>query len=130
MRKRLTRYGEPPLTNENQTPNSHARAENHLNSFDSSERAGLCLLAQEAEPSQVGSPAAFPVVNLHYHTFFSYNALGWSPSRIAWEAYKHGLLVAGIVDFDVLDGMEEFLAAGEILGLRTTAAMETRSVCG
>ncbi|MGB9619996.1 MAG: hypothetical protein ACPL7K_06265, partial [Armatimonadota bacterium] len=65
-------------------------------------------------------------VNLHFHTFFSFNAYGWSPSRIAWESRKYGLLAAGIVDFDVLDGMEEFLAAGEILGLRTVVALETR----
>lgn len=65
-------------------------------------------------------------VNLHYHTFFSFNANGWSPSRIAWESKKYGLEVAGIVDFDVLDGMDEFLAAGEFLGLKTVAGMETR----
>ena len=65
-------------------------------------------------------------VNLHYHTFFSFNANCWSPSRIAWESRKYGLEVAGIVDFDVLDGMDEFLAAGEFLGLKTVAGLETR----
>jgi hypothetical protein len=65
-------------------------------------------------------------VNLHFHTFFSFNANGWSPSRIAWEALKYGLEVAGIVDFDVLDGMDEFLAATKLLGLKATVGLESR----
>ena len=103
------------------------RLENELNSFDASERAeALCRLADLAQTRAVRLPSEKAEVNLHYHTFFSYNGSGWSPSRIAWEARKYGLAAAGIVDFDVLDGMEEFLAAGEIVKLRTTAALETR----
>lgn len=67
-----------------------------------------------------------PEVNLHYHTFFSFNAEGWSPSRIAREAYRYGLEIAGVVDFDVLDAMDEFLEAGDLLGLRTVAGIESR----
>lgn len=66
-------------------------------------------------------------VNMHYHSFFSYNAEGYSPSRIAWEARQAGLYGAGLCDFDVLDGQEEFLAAGEAIGLRVTANLETRA---
>lgn len=66
-------------------------------------------------------------VNLHTHTFFSYNAYGWSPSRYAWEARKAGLQAAGIIDFDVLDGMEEYLDAAELLGLRSTVGIEVRA---
>ncbi len=65
-------------------------------------------------------------VNLHIHTFYSYNAEGWSPSRTAWEMHRRGLFAAGIIDFDVLDGMEEFFACGEWLGLRTSVGVETR----
>ncbi|MHC4591275.1 MAG: hypothetical protein ACYS8L_01115 [Planctomycetota bacterium] len=65
-------------------------------------------------------------VNLHCHTFFSYNAYGYSPSRFAWEACRYGLEVAGIVDFDVLDGVQEFLEAGGLLGLKAVAGFETR----
>lgn len=65
-------------------------------------------------------------VNLHFHSFFSFNANGWSPSRIAWESLKYGLEVSGIVDFDVLDGMDEFLEAGKLLGLKTVVGIETR----
>lgn len=65
-------------------------------------------------------------VNMHMHSFFSYNAYFWSPTRVAWEAKQAGLMAAGLIDFDVLDGMEEFYEAGEILGLRTNVGLETR----
>ena len=65
-------------------------------------------------------------VNLHCHTFFSYNSYGYSPSRFSWLAKKHGLAVAGIVDFDVLDGVEEFLDAAHKLNLKAVAGIETR----
>ena len=101
--------------------------EGRLDSFDADARAdALCTLAARVESGEIALPGLKGEVNLHFHTFFSFNAHGWSPSRIAWEARKYGLAIAGIVDFDVLDGMEEFLSAGEILSLRTTAALETR----
>ena len=65
-------------------------------------------------------------VNLHGHTFFSFNAYGFSPSRFLWEAYRLGLEMAGIVDFDVLDGLEETLTAAEILGIKAEVGLETR----
>lgn len=101
--------------------------EEQLSSFAACERrAALEELSCRASCGQIALPPAREEVNLHYHTFFSFNANGWSPSRIAWEARKYGLAVAGIVDFDVLDGIEEFLEAGELIGLRSVAAMESR----
>jgi PHP domain len=66
-------------------------------------------------------------VNLHTHTFFSYHSAAWSPSRYAWEVRKAGLYAAGIIDFDGLDGVEEFLAASEALAVRGTAGIEVRA---
>lgn len=66
-------------------------------------------------------------VNLHTHTFYSYNASAWSPSRYAWEARKAGLQAAGIIDFDVLDGVGEFLDAAELLAIRGTVGIEVRA---
>lgn len=101
--------------------------EDQLNSFDAeARRAALLEIARRIEAGDINPPPPGKEVNLHYHTFFSYNANGWSPSRVAWETKKHGLAVAGIVDFDVLDGREEMLAAGDILKMRTTAAVESR----
>ena len=65
-------------------------------------------------------------VNLHCHTFFSFNAFGYSPSGLAWLAKRRGFKMLGIVDFDVLDGVEEFLSTCERLGERGSAGMETR----
>lgn len=69
-------------------------------------------------------PAGF--VNLHAHTFFSFNCYGYSPSKFAWLARKSGLAAGGIVDFDVLDGIDEFLWAAEKLNLRACGSIETR----
>jgi len=66
-------------------------------------------------------------VNLHFHSFYSYNAEFWSPARIAWEAGKNALYASGIIDFDVLSGLAEFFEAGELLGLRTSVGIETRA---
>ena len=100
----------------------NADLEDQLNNFEAEERR--VALEQLAEHATFPHPKQ--EVNLHYHTFFSFNANGWSPSRVAWEAREYGLEVAGIVDFDVLDGMDEFLAAGDLLGLKAVAGLETR----
>ncbi|MGE5601648.1 MAG: hypothetical protein ACM30E_01275 [Nitrososphaerales archaeon] len=65
-------------------------------------------------------------VTMHCHTFFSYNAYGYSPSGLAGLAKKSGYAAIGIVDFDVLDAVDEFLGACELLELRGSAGLETR----
>jgi hypothetical protein len=52
-------------------------------------------------------PPAGTDVNLRCHTTFSYNAYGYSPSKLAWLAGR-ALGNRRIVDFDVLDGLDEF----------------------
>lgn len=69
---------------------------------------------------------AKPRVNLHCHSFYSFNAWGWSPSGIAARCRAAGLDAAGLVDFDVLDGVDEFLDAAARLGLRASAGIESR----
>lgn len=77
-----------------------------------------------------GAPKNFPApgsdLNLHSHTFYSYNAYGYSPTHFALLAKQRGLAYAGIVDFDVLDGLDEFYAAADYLGLPAVVSMETR----
>ena len=94
-----------------------------LDSFSPEDRGDtLRRLAAEG-----GFPEPGPDFNMHCHSFFSYNADGWSPSRVAYECRARGLRAAALCDFDVLDGLEEFLAAGRLLALRTAAHMETRA---
>lgn len=101
--------------------------EQKLDSFDADERkAALEALCKKAADREIELPEPGSDVNLHCHTFFSYNAYGYSPSKFAWLARKAGLAVAGVVDFDVLDALEEFHAARRMLGLKGCAGMETR----
>ncbi len=66
------------------------------------------------------------VANMHSHTFFSFNGYGHSPTSLAWLARRHGFKLMGIVDFDVLDGVDEFLNACDAVAVRGSAGMETR----
>ncbi|RDH83763.1 MAG: hypothetical protein DIZ80_06395 [endosymbiont of Galathealinum brachiosum] len=66
-------------------------------------------------------------INLHCHSFYSYNGYGMSPSSIVWKAKKLGLSMIGLVDFDTLDGVDEFHDAGRMLKIKTIASMETRA---
>ena len=101
--------------------------EEKLDSFDPAERKqALLSLCEKVESGKIALPKAGTDVNLHCHTFFSYNSYGHSPSKFAWLARKAGLAVAGVVDFDVLDGLEEFLEVGRMLGLKACAGLETR----
>jgi hypothetical protein len=65
-------------------------------------------------------------VNMHAHTFFSFNAYGHSPTSLAWLARKYGYQAIGTVDFDVLDAVDEFLGACDIAEVRGSCAIETR----
>jgi len=101
--------------------------ERKLDSFDPDERRqALTALCEKAKAGEIDLPEAGTDVNLHCHTFFSYNTYGYSPSKFAWLARKAGLAVAGVVDFDVLDALEEFLAAARMLDLKACAGLETR----
>ena len=97
--------------------------EAQLNDFSLAKRAQAleALIALE-EPA--GAPQQ--AVNLHCHTFFSFNAYGYSPTSLAWLTRQRGFKALGIVDFDVLDGVDEFLGACELLAVRGSAGMETR----
>jgi hypothetical protein len=108
--------------------NSHlADLEHSLNSFDPKIRSTtLAELVALADAGEVQCEPEKPVVNMHCHTFFSFNAYGHSPTSLAWLAKKSGFRAIGIVDFDVLDGVEEFLGACDTAGVRGSAGIETR----
>ena len=73
-----------------------------LNDFNSSTRQdSLAKIAREET-----FPSIRPIVNANAHTFYSFNYKGYSPTRFAVEAKREGLEMGGIVDFDVLDGLE------------------------
>ncbi|MEJ2737109.1 MAG: hypothetical protein P8189_26705 [Anaerolineae bacterium] len=98
-----------------------------LNHFDPSLRArALRELVSLARQGTISLPPEAELVNLHCHTFFSFNAYGHSPTSLAWLAKEQGVKLAGIVDFDVLDGVDEFLEACDVAEVRGSAGIETR----
>lgn len=101
--------------------------ENRLDSFNRDERIEtLHSLRDKFNKGEINRVKSTGFVNLHCHTFFSFNAYGYSPAHIAWRAFREGLEVVGIVDFDTLDGVEEIIEAGRILNIKTVAGIETR----
>jgi hypothetical protein len=104
-----------------------AQLEALLDSFDLAQReAALDQLISLAEGGEVELPPTSKDTNLHCHTFFSYNGYGYSPMALAWLGRKLGLYGVGIVDFDVLDAVTEFLSACDKTKLRGVAGIETR----
>jgi hypothetical protein len=103
------------------------RQEQALDSFKTSARhKALGDLMELVQAGKVQMDSGSGWVNMHCHTFYSYNAYGYSPSKIAWLARKGGLAAAGLVDFDVLHGLEEFHEACRKVGLRGCTGIETR----
>jgi hypothetical protein len=101
--------------------------ETHLNDFDPQvRREALQALVAQAEADPTLYAPEIEAVNLHCHTFHSFNGYGYSPTALAWLGKTRGYRAMGIVDFDVLDGVDEFLDACEIVGLRGSAGLETR----
>ena len=109
------------------TTNMIDKLESKLSALDPVVRAeALQQLAQLAQAGAIDLAPEADVVNMHCHTFFSFNALGYSPTALAWLGRRQGFELMGIVDFDMLDGVDEFLAACQIVGLRGTAGIESR----
>ena len=107
--------------------NDPTSLEKQLSHFDrAARRESLGALATARNGGHTAAARLSGWVNVHLHTFFSFNYLDYSPSRIVWEAKKAGLDVVGSVDFDVLDAMDEMFEAGEALDVRTVVALETR----
>jgi hypothetical protein len=103
------------------------KLKHELDSFDPDQRKNALLtLSEKVHTGQISLPESGKDVNIHCHTFFSYNTYGYSPSKFAWLARKAGLAVAGVVDFDVLDALDEFLDACKLLGIKGCAGLETR----
>ena len=67
--------------------------ESQLNDFSPLKRAETLEALISAD---VQHPDEQDVVNLHCHTFFSFNAYGYSPMALAWLAKQKGYKALGI----------------------------------
>jgi hypothetical protein len=101
--------------------------EAQLNDFAPAARAAaLAELMRLAAAGDIPLEPARDVANMHCHTFFSFNAYGHSPTSLAWLARRRGFRLIGSVDFDVLDAVDEFLAACDVAGVRASCGVESR----
>ena len=108
-------------------PVSSCFLEAELNHLSRSRRlAALEELVQLVRRGDLTFPEPKPIVNLHCHTTYSFNAYGYSPAYLAWQARRTGLAAAGTIDFDVLDAVDEFLECAQQVGLQACAGIETR----
>ncbi len=102
-------------------------ADPQLDSFDAFARGAAleeCIAAVAS--GKLPCAKSFILHNMHCHTFFSFNCSGWSPTHVAVMAKVLGFPFVGMVDFDVLKGVDEFRTACRRLGLRHVCGMETR----
>ena len=100
-----------------------------LVSFDAGERkAALLEFKEQFIRTPEAQKSESPDYNLHCHTFYSFNGYGYSPSYLACWAKAERLFAVGKIEFDVLDGTEEFLDAARLLGLRAACGVESRVV--
>jgi hypothetical protein len=95
-----------------------------MDSFNDAKRAEAAEAAARLADFPAGEGFLF---NLHCHSFYSCNAWGWSPTHIAYACRKSRLMATGLCDFDVLDGLEEFLRAGALFQIRAAVHLETRA---
>jgi hypothetical protein len=103
------------------------RLETQLNNFSPAARtAALAELLALVEQGHIDLPPVQNIANMHCHTFFSFNGYGHSPTSLAWLARRQGFGLIGSVDFDVLDAVDEFLAACDQAGVRGACGLETR----
>ena len=94
-----------------------------LNDFNPDVRHQALAAKLRQNPSP---PTLREVANMHCHSFFSYNPDNLSPTGLAWLARQAGIKLMGLVDFDILDGVDEFLDACQAVGVRGAAGIETR----
>ncbi len=101
--------------------------ETRLDNFDKNVRKNALLeLIKLKKDGKVKWAEEKEISNMHCHSFFSFNGYGYSPIKIAWICKKNGIKLCQIVDFDVLDGIEEFFYATDLLNLRASVGIETR----
>jgi len=98
-----------------------------LSDFDAEKRRDALRLLMERFPDR---PPEKPIVNMHMHSFYSFNGEGWSPSRLVWEARSRGLHAMAVCDFDVLDALPEVFEASDALEVRAAVGFESRVFFG
>ena len=96
-----------------------------LNAFEASDRLeALRELKKMIDNGEIAAPNTGNDINNHIHTYYSFSP--YSPTKAVWMAYTSGLCTCGIMDHDSINGAEEFIEAGKIIGIPTTIGLEMR----
>lgn len=80
------------------------------------------LYQHETEQGRV--PERSREVNNHVHSCYSFSP--YTPTQVAYQAWKAGLQAVGIMDHDSFAGAEELNKACRILGIGSTCGLELR----
>lgn len=103
------------------------QADPELDSFDAAVRKNAFdRIVKEIESGAIATDPASDWHNMHCHTFYSYNFMHWSPLHVVLAAKILGLKYLGKVEFDVLNGLNEFTDACKRLNIAHAVGMETR----
>ncbi len=93
-----------------------------LNAPEKAQR--LCALKELARNGPALPAPDARYINNHIHSTFSFSP--YSPTAAAYSARAAGLCTAGIMDHDSMGGAQEFIEAGDIIGIPTTVGIEFR----
>lgn len=97
-----------------------------LNAAQTQERiSALEELKTRLASGEIDVPERQVYTNNHVHTKYSFSP--YSPAKAVWMAYMSGLSTVGIIDHDAINGAEEFIRAGEVIGIPTTIGFELRT---
>ena len=96
-----------------------------LNSGEKEERlAALRDIKKKIDAGELKKPEITDNVNNHIHTIYSFSP--YSPAGSVYAAYMNGLSTAGVMDHESMAGADEFIQAGKIMDVATTAGVELR----
>ena len=85
----------------------------------------LARLKQHLKNGEISTPHSEGLTNNHVHTTYSFSP--YSPTKAVWKAVECGLATVGLMDHDSVGGAEEFIAAGQTIGIATTIGFEMRT---
>ncbi len=100
-----------------------------LNSGTAASRLeALARLRRKLDSGEIPPAFSEGLTNNHVHTMYSFSP--YSPAKAVWKAVECGLSTVGLMDHDSVGGAQEFIAAGQTIGIPTTIGFEMRTDWG
>ena len=86
--------------------------------------SALSDIKKKFDSGEIAKPEQTNNLNNHIHTTYSFSP--YSPAKAVFLSWISGLATTGIMDHDSVGGAEEFIEAGEIIGMPVTVGFEMR----